>query len=458
MQVLSLSTLCEHPRYSGEPVRGLRGAPRTSPRTLVKDRNHQQALMWYNRSLSKLRRSLEKGTVNNTVALISCILYICIELLQDNEPEVVQLYHHGASIISNCNASFLEEGIASLLYNFSALALVMDYVPPDKVVKPVSETRDHFSNLEEAEVVLYQFLPQIVAHYKASANVLLTGKQIEEHQLAELEAQKNSLCAALDQWLQSFRALGITLEGHASQTEKFAVAKLLQARATLRVGILASTTLSEMVNDDLVDDFEEILRYGRYGIAATQYPDGTQPPFSLETSIALPLFVCVIQCRDYRIRHEALDLLHRAPKVQGLCKSAHHALMASRIISIEEAGLQLVDRRDGTGSEMFIPESHRISNVTVTSKKNVDGRDVWALQYSRNLSDGVGDYQIVEELSPFDPSDVLSPQQSTSARVLMDETPCGIHSQPAPLEGSANSLKSRGIRQLMVSPLRDGYA
>jgi hypothetical protein len=341
--------------------------------------------------------------------------------LQDNDTEVVQLYHRGAGIILNCNASLLEKCIAPLFYNFSALAVLTDYISPDKAVKPVSEAPDHFSNLEEAELVLYRFLAPIAAQKRASEKVLLAEGHIEEHRMGELEAQKNFLWAALDQWLQSFQALGVTLEGDSSHAEKFAVAKLLQAHATLRIAIATSTSLSEMANDDLVDDFEDILHYGRYGIAATRYPDRTQPPFSLETSIALPLFVCAIKCRDYRIRHEALDLLREAPKVQGLYKSAPHALMASKIVRIEEAGLELLDRGDGTGPGMFIPESHRITNVAVTSKKNENGGHWWALKYTRNLPDA-GGYRIVEELSPFDSSDNLPAQQSTPAGVPTDKT------------------------------------
>lgn len=284
----------------------------------------------------------------------------------------------------------------------------MNYIPPHKALKPVSEMPDHFSNLEEAELVLYQLLTQIIAWDRTSVRVLLAEAYIEKPRMDELEAQKDLLWSALDQWLQSFQALGITLEGEASHTEKFAVAKLLQAHATLRVAIATSTSLSEMVNDDLVNDFEDILHYGRWSIAATQYPDGTQPAFSFDTTIALPLYICAIQCRDYRIRHEALDLLREAPKVQGLCKSASHAVMASKIISIEEAGLELIDRGDGPA--MFIPESHRISDVALTSKKSENGGLGWALKYTRFLPDGAGGYRIVKELSPFESSDHLPAQ------------------------------------------------
>jgi hypothetical protein len=399
MQVISLSALFEHPQYSKEPVRGLRGAPRNSPGTPAKDPAHQQALVWYSRSLSKLRTSLDKGMVNDTVVLVSCILYICIELLQDNVTEVLQLYHHGTGIMSNRKASLMEECVSPLFYNFSALATCMDYIPTGTAAPQLEgfEISDRFSSLEEAEVTLHRFLSRGVTHVRASEQVLLFEENVPEERIAKLEAEKEFLWNELEKWYQTFCAMGFTLESNnTTPAEKYVTAKLLQAHATFRISIATSLVISEMKNDTLTAEFEDILRYGRFGIEATRYPDGTQPPFSLETSMALPIFVCATKCRDYRIRHQALELLQEAPPVQGLCNAATHAVMAAKVIALEEAALELVD------GEMFIPEERRISNFFITSGKSETGENMWVLQYMRNVPVEDGGYQIVTDLSPFD--------------------------------------------------------
>lgn len=398
--MISLSALFEHPQYSKEPVRGLRGAPRNSPGTPAKDPAHQQALVWYSRSLSKLRRGLERGMANDTVVLISCILYICIELLQDNVTEVLQLYHHGSGIMSkysngSSNKLLIDECVTPLFYNFSALAACMDYIPSG-MAAPLSLKfpEDRFSSLEDAEIGLYRFLSRGVTHARASEQVLLFEKNVPDARIADLEAEKRFLWTELGKWHTRFVALGITLESTtASAAEKYVAAKLLQAHATFRVSIATSMVISEMANDKLLADFEDILRYGRYGIEATRYPDGTQPPFSLETSMALPLFVCATKCRDYRIRHQALDLLQKAPPVQGLCNASTHAVMAAKVVGLEEeAGLE---------DDMFIPEERRISHFFITSMQDkITGENVWGLQYTRNIP-GEDGYTIVTDLSPF---------------------------------------------------------
>lgn len=364
--------------------------------------------------------------------------------------EVLQLYHRGVDIISSCNLFSLEESITPLFYNFGALAIIMGYITPDRALAPKVTPPEHFSNLEEAEFTMYCFITRIISQERVSAKTLVAEGRMDEHRMAELKEQKDFLWNLLCRWYQNLQALGITLEGEASQAQKLALAKLLQAYATLRVIISTSTTVSEMANDDLLDDFDDILRYGRYSIKATRYPDGTQPPFSLESNISLPLFICATKCRNYRIRHDALELLREAPKVQGLCKSTPYALMASKIIGIEEDGLELVDRGDGTEPIMFVPESQRISNVAIIAeKKEVEGH-WWALRFTRIVSNGAGDYQNVEEVASFDASDYLPSERSSPAGSLKKPSE-GIASRLRPLEGSVNPLVSMEIRQLLVS-------
>jgi hypothetical protein len=399
-KVIALSALFEHPQYTDEPYRGIKGGPNYSPKRPVKDRNHLQALLWYNRSLSKLRCKIDQGTTDASVALISCILYICIELLQDNVTEVLQLYHRGVKLLSNSNPTQLEASIEPLFYNFSALGIIVGYITPATAYIPNFKTTERWSTLEEAETALYATVAKCMAQDRASAKLLLS-ESIDDELMAELEDEQRTLKAGLDRWYQNLQVLNITLDGDASQADKFAVAKMLQAHAALRVSIQTCTTLCELANDECLDDFKDVLYYGRFGINATRYPDGTQPPFSLETSIALPLFICATKCRNYRIRHEALNLLREAPKVQGLCKSAPYALTAAKMIALEEEGLEFSEGEDGEEPDIFISEHRRISNFAVIVDKLADGRNRWSLKFTRREPDDEGIWRIVEQIVPF---------------------------------------------------------
>lgn len=398
-KVIAVSALFEHPQYTDEPYRGIKGGPNYSPKRPVKDRNHLQALLWYNRSLSKLRCKIDQRTTDASVALISCILYICIELLQDNVTEVLQLYHRGVNLLSS-NPTQLEASIEPLFYNFSALGIIVGYITPATAYVPNFKRSKRWSTLEEAETALYAIVARCMAQDRASAKLLLS-ESIDDELMAELEEEQRTLKAELDRWYQNLQALNITLDGDVSQADKFAVAKMLLAHAALRIYNHTCTTLCEMANDECLDDFKDVLYYGRFGINATRYPDGTQPPFSLETSIALPLFICATKCRYYRIRHEALDLLREAPKVQGLCKSTPYALMAAKMIALEEEGLEFSGGEDGEEPGIFIPEHRRISNVAVIVEKLADGQSGWSLKFTRREPDDESIWRIVEQIVPF---------------------------------------------------------
>lgn len=400
IKVISLSALFEHPQYSDEPYRGLKGGPNISQRPPVTHQNHRLALLWYNRSLSKLRVRLEQGQGDPSVALISCILYICIELLQDNVTEVLQLYHHGINLISNCSQALLESSISPIFYNFSSLGIVIGYIQPETAFTPTRKMSDRFSSVEEAESAMYATVARCMGQGRVSAK-LFQAESIDDELMCALKEEQRTIRTELTRWMQTFETLGITVDGNFPQSDEVSAAKLLLAHAALRVVNYTSTTLAETANDDCIADFEDILKYGRIGITATQYPDGTQPPFSLETSIALPLFICATKCRDYRMRHEALDLLRQAPKVQGLCKSSPYAQMAAKMIDIEEAGLKLSDSSNAKELGMFIPEDRRISNVAVCVRNLPDGRQWWSLKLTKRKPDDEGIWRIVEEVVDF---------------------------------------------------------
>lgn len=65
---------------------------------------HCDALRWYARSLATMRRQLDRGCVDINIALISCVLFICIETLQGRVEEALRLYEQGVSLIIELRA------------------------------------------------------------------------------------------------------------------------------------------------------------------------------------------------------------------------------------------------------------------------------------------------------------------------------------------------------------------
>ncbi|KAF9893530.1 hypothetical protein FE257_010842 [Aspergillus nanangensis] len=94
--IIALSALYERPPITQcAPYRLL-----AVPLPAVRDQRHREALSWYARSLGALQKRLERSSLDPAVALISCVLFITIELLQGNMAAAVALYRQGIRLIA----------------------------------------------------------------------------------------------------------------------------------------------------------------------------------------------------------------------------------------------------------------------------------------------------------------------------------------------------------------------
>jgi Fungal Zn(2)-Cys(6) binuclear cluster domain len=93
--VIAISSLFEHPQYSTS----LSVEP--GDEALETDSVHRQALKWYNRSISRLREQIEQDAASASVALLSCLLFICVELLQNNIAGALSLFQNGIKMMRN---------------------------------------------------------------------------------------------------------------------------------------------------------------------------------------------------------------------------------------------------------------------------------------------------------------------------------------------------------------------
>jgi hypothetical protein len=129
-----------------------------------------EALSWYFRSLESLQKRLQKPTLDPAVALLSCLLFITIELLQGNMSAAVTLYRQGMNMIANNDAlvagtprSTIPSGefhtvVAPIFARMGALTLILAGVAPIQQ-SPADIVLTHgFSTLTEVRTVLYTLL------------------------------------------------------------------------------------------------------------------------------------------------------------------------------------------------------------------------------------------------------------------------------------------------------------
>ncbi|GFF47939.1 hypothetical protein IFM61606_04549 [Aspergillus udagawae] len=93
---------------------------------------------------------------------------------------------------------------------------------------------------------------------------------------------------------------------------------------------------SRITTDDYLQNFQTIIEQSSIALSGSARHDGTQPPFTFELSVGLPLWFTCVRCREPTIRRTALALLRQSHQVEGLYKRNLGATMGERIMTLEE--------------------------------------------------------------------------------------------------------------------------
>ncbi|GIJ92488.1 hypothetical protein Asppvi_001765 [Aspergillus pseudoviridinutans] len=128
--------------------------------------SHSDALCWYLRSLATMRRQINWGSVDIDVALISCILFICIERAQGRVEEALQLYRQGVSLIFELRArgtrrgsctdfALLQDTILPIFLRLGTTAQCISDVPVSGLLNEIQgRTENTFSSLSSARLTM----------------------------------------------------------------------------------------------------------------------------------------------------------------------------------------------------------------------------------------------------------------------------------------------------------------
>ena len=149
-----------------------------------KGSENSEALNWYSRSMMSVRKLIEQNRANQEIATVTCVLYICIEIMQGHMNEALQLYEQGVSLIyelraaSASRASFLEDTIIPLFFRMGTAALSTAGVP---VVKDLFALAGHrgdtgFFTVEAARAALAPLTREsLLFRWEAGAHILEVG-------------------------------------------------------------------------------------------------------------------------------------------------------------------------------------------------------------------------------------------------------------------------------------------
>lgn len=406
--VISLSTLYERPPIHDSSPFSLIDSP-----AAVRHDYHQEALVWYSRSLAALQQRINQGVADFTVSMISCILFIAIELLQGHKSAAIALYTQGAQLLASATFTAasctglgpLVTTISPLIHRLGAQFLISTDGALGESWAPAHADRlETLTTASEARNALLGLVADWKIHNKEvkdHVNMLGKGHILD---VSTLEAQQKHLQSRLSAWYRSFISTIPAQDANSypsAQHSDDSTSLLMMTYLSILIETQTSLVFNEIVYDDYEAEFTQILQYAPKAINATRSPDGSQPYFMFEMGVFLPLFITALKCRFPILRRQALRFLLDAPPVQGLCMCAPVVNLIATIVLIEEDRLAQGRSESLTGLLVSVGNQptadKRITTFDVSSRLNRDGKRENRLHFTAYLTNPEGQYWVSEQ-------------------------------------------------------------
>lgn len=398
--IISLSALYERPPVHETPPEQLINDP-----AAVKHCYHHEALVWYSRSLSRLQQRINQGMADLTVALISCVLFIAIELLQGNRKAAQALYKQGAQMMVSA-LSAPTPTIAALEPIFRRIGtwvLIMNGVSDDECWDLNMAVPDEsFVSIDEARNVLCGIVTEMKAlNVDCKAYLRLTGDS-RLHKAPELATRQQRLKSRLSQWYRLFTCL----EPVQDTSIDGATALLLMTYTGVLIESEAGINPDQSIYDSYEHEFARIVNWAPIAVAWTRSSDGKQPPLIFEMGVFLPLFITGFKCPIPQLRRRAIQYLRESPPAQGFFMSVPASHIVSIIVGLEENPTfipqQTSDVYDLLAKPGHITEpENRIIDFSLSSGLDKRGMLRMRLRYTLHHFDSEGRIEIVQRTMPL---------------------------------------------------------
>lgn len=374
--VIALSRLMQHPQYS----RRYTLPERTKPP--VVDEEHRRALTWYGRSMTGLRNRMQQTKTPSATAIISCILYICIECLQDNISEAVALYQRAIAMMrTTANGEVaiwpttqLEKsvgsGVRDLLQNMAAsqrIPTLWERIP-DQYGTAFDSPLDA---REELFVLLFDSHEFIMDSIKA----IIISQDKNWSPPSDLVLRQQSLQTKFQKWyraIENSRARLSTARSQDEDSEDEGYSLLLVTYGQYYITLSNILNMYETAFDKFNPLFQTMVDQASQIIIPKS--KGPRPVFMFETRFIPQLFFVATKCRHPTTRRQAIALLRLGPEVENTWKADTLADIAERVVGTEESGDINGNFRPEPDSMELPPENHRMCWDKIIELPGPDGQ------------------------------------------------------------------------------------
>ncbi|KAE8378492.1 hypothetical protein BDV26DRAFT_261524 [Aspergillus bertholletiae] len=302
----------------------------------------------YNKAIRHLMGRM--STIDNQnweLALTTCCLFICLEILQGNKPQALDHIDAGLKMLCQHEQKGVAAGRTTDMYKelrqlFSRFNLEASFMgrplyplesPPQGIITAgltltnLLHAKSHLDNLMNKGLVFIR-------------SVSLDREPRDSQLQQKLELEQRELCFEFDTWLVSLDKLIQRIGPWIQQSDLRASLILRIYHHTSLIWVKTVLALDENVFDLYISEFGEVVSYAGRVIQLAGEIDkraNNQSTFCLESEVIGPLYYTATKCRNPAIRRRAIDLLLHYGKVEGMWNAKRYAAVASLVMEVEES-------------------------------------------------------------------------------------------------------------------------
>lgn len=316
------------------------------------DPNLKLALGSYNKAIKHLKAQIQQNN-SDLIALLTCILFICVEFLQDNINQALTLIHQGIAIIraqdrmpegnkkdnseSRSEQKMIDYEVVPM---FTRLTVLSALCGRPAVLTAAGDRGQEaplsFFDLRGARSSLYTVMEKGHAIVrKADFCKWLEDDNIE---LESLRLEHATAVHQLDLWYTSFTQLQVDLDPSKSSRLIHAVSLLSMYFTTTSIWLATCLQKPQECYDAYHGQFRKIIEAAELIVNISEGQPQSEMIFTFEMGLVPPLYFTASKCRHPALRRQAVSLIRRAPGKEGMWDRAEMIYMASKVIRMEEGG------------------------------------------------------------------------------------------------------------------------
>lgn len=345
-----------------------------NPETLEAARSHYEyALQQYGKAvrlMQDISRQDKDTRFRNT--LVSALLTTCFESCIGNQENAMAQAQAGVELL----AAYQVEPRLRDKYTFPDKDLVSTFARLDSQILMFKDTRAPSSKSRSWNPVTHSLSPSLqelpsvfdsvkearihwdhivevamlwrAASHPSGFSTLDFGENNVRESLwkADTIAQKirhelQLYTASTEQWFQSFQPVFERAQAQKDSKDFLGASILMIKYLSSRVALLGSLQESNPYEDKLLPDYISIVKLaGNLLKGGSRNLSRGKPIFIFDDSLVAGLFLVATRCRERTVRRQAIDLLQRYPRREGLWDSLMAVKVATWFMEAEEEGLE----------------------------------------------------------------------------------------------------------------------